>query len=169
VGVWVEAEAASRLADAAGKVVAINGARVPKFSGQAYCERAWPYPRVYRIVPVNTLDWGWATIDDAIQTRFADPSDPFDDPQQNIQDYSGQLVILIASRNPQQPPDEKILTRLRSNYPKAIVLYWPGPELPADLPKLIVPLRPALDLLQEKSQYAVFNQIEDLITERARG
>lgn len=171
LGIWVEAEAATRLADTAidHNVVALNGARVPKFSGRAYCERAWPYPRVYKLVPVNTREWAWQEIERAIETPFADASDPFDDPKQNIEDYPDQVVILIASKNSNQPPDHVTLTELKTHYPKAIVLYWPGPQLPADLPEGIAPLEPELDLREEKTQYEAFNKIGALIAERSRG
>jgi hypothetical protein len=184
-GLWVDAEAAARLRDAATerKAVALNGNRVGRFSGQAYCARAWPKARGrhekdksqressenYMLITVGPQDWAWEQIDEAILEPFRDLSRAYEDPREFVKEFDGQIVIQIIPKNLGQVPTSDILDQLHENYPSAILLCSVGPELPADLPERVLPLRPALDLQEEKTQFDYFRKIDSLVLAELRG
>lgn len=192
MGLWVNAAAASRLATARehGVALAMNGARLRKFTAEAYAERAWPNPVDYELIRISPGEWSADAIAAGILKQFEEPDDL--GPEDQVDSFEAcmaPIVVLLESNPAGQLPSRSTLQRLRqefearysAEFSKVTLLLGVGPQLPDDLRGqgqtpaagaagvAIAPLLPELDLEEEQRQWQQDYDLRHLVRARATG
>ncbi len=168
---WVDAEAASGISATAnqGGLIALNGNYLPDFTAQRYCERAWPFTGLWRMIQVDASQRTHDAICDVIRQRSRPlginvPDAAVD--RRIRQEKSPVLVLIPSAAEHSQLPDDDLLAQLCKTYPNLIFMIGTGERLPDWLPPEIRVLIPELDIGIEEDQLFALGDIKRFINER---
>ena len=175
-GIWVNAEAAAKLADAreSNSTVFINSVELEGFTGSCYARSIWPYPKQIYTVPVGsgrTLPAIKQTLIESVAKSVSDPRRA----ERRLQQVKYPILLMFPSPELHSEgtdifPDEDLLERIKQDHPNVTVLLAAGmkEENHQKLQHYAQPLTPLLREGEEDEQYDRYEDVTEYIKNQIR-
>jgi hypothetical protein len=171
-GQWVHPEAAYLLINAhdENQVIAINSTKVFDFIGDCYAKKAWPFPKPYKLVPVNSDARTLAQIENTLMDHIAKSAIDLASKKRRLAKFTDPLLLVFPfpeSNDPNGFPELSLLDDIKDKLKNVTVILSTGHDLPEHLSNILA-LTPLLDQTTEDDQYDSYTDVIDYIAESLR-
>ncbi|MGB1011669.1 MAG: toll/interleukin-1 receptor domain-containing protein [Thiolinea sp.] len=175
-GIWVNAEAAAKLAEARENniTVSVNSVELEDFTGACYARNAWPYPKqIYTVAAGNhrTLPAIKQTLIESVAKSVVNPRRA----ERRLQQVKDPILLMfpppeLHSGDSDVFPDEDLLEQIKRDHPNVTIMLAAGTEEENQqkLQHFAQPLTPPLRDGEENEQYDRYEDVIAYIDEQIR-